>query len=212
MAPTPNPGHLPQTSEQASRSLQRFATQRVSFTFNCSRTSHLHPGAPLLPSPRPSTHKQKFKCTGMFGFDFFFFTPELFWAERRPAIPQAPCGDVGKAAQEGAERAADPRRPPPCPASAAGSGGAHPAAAPVFTAHYFCHLASTSFQVVCRCFANFAAALSPGKRERGGKHHFVWGLLSEWGGEGGGERQYLSRNLGGGPSVEARSDISTRIF
>lgn len=103
MAPTPTPGHLPQTSEQASRSLQRFATQRVSFTFNCSRTSHLHPGAPLLPSPRPSTHKQKFKCTGMFGFDFFF-TPELFWAERGPAIPQAPCGDVGKAAQEGAER------------------------------------------------------------------------------------------------------------
>lgn len=214
MAPTPNPGHLPQTSEQASRSLQRFATQRVSFTFNCSRTSHLHPGAPLLPSPRPSTHKQKFKCTGMFGFDFFFYPGVVLGREGT----SDPAGTVrrrreGGPGGSGAERAADPRRPPPCPASAAGSGGAHPAAAPVFTAHYFCHLASTSFQVVCRCFANFAAALSPGKRERGGKHHFVWGLLSEWGGGGGGgERQYLSPNLGGGPSVGARSDISTRIF
>lgn len=116
----------------------------------------------------------------------FFFYPGVVLGREETSDP---AGTVrrrreGGPGGSGAERAADPRRPPPCPASAAGSGGAHPAAAPVFTAHYFCHLASTSFQVVCRCFANFAAALSPGKRERGGKHHFVWGLLSEWGGGG----------------------------
>lgn len=169
----PKSRQVPSVLKQASRFLHRFATQRVRplHVILVERAIYMQVlfFSPLPAPRRLSESLNVQECLG-------FFTPELYLGREGSSDPASTVrgrregGPGGSGAGGGSPEDGAARPPPPAtvPGLCGGERGDRPAATPGLTVHYFCHLASTSFQVACRCFANFAAALSPGKREREG--------------------------------------------